>query len=402
MTTSVPPSLQPSELSTKGIAVNRVVHLLRRWHYLESACLRAGVMGFLRTPAYEVKIREAYAVWSHAERVNDLGLRLAEMRGGHHGANLDPALRSVSDALCGDVDERAFFAGWQAVVGQLVASYRTFVEGADPSANAQDLRVVRRCLADAERDLAWLDEQVEQVGLPESPPAAVRLLQAAGGVEGDTPAPADGAAPVPPAVRPSTVVFDDRIASGDFENYDARMDLPFEERRLAECRIYFNEFYAAGLLATILLDAWDAETPWAFRFDMCHHFFDEVRHAQFGMIRLKELGVEPDRVNLKLMEHAAKMPFLHRLCYLTLGLEVYFMPRKRPRVKRYEEAGDARTQLFADVDWSDEGNHVRYGKTWVKHFLEDDARSIEELQDEIQQHMAKLDLGLPEGQLAPY
>ena len=229
------------------------------------------------------------------------------------------------------------------------------------------------------------------------------LLHAAGGVDGEQPL-GDAAAGVllPAATRPDTVVFDERIASGDFENYDDRMDLPFEERRLAECRIYFNEFYAAGLLATILLDAWDTDAPWRFRMDMCHHFFDEVRHAEFGMIRLKELGTEPDRVNLKLMEHAAKMPFLHRLCYLTLGLEVFFMPRKRPRVKRYEQAGDTRTQLFADVDWSDEGNHVRYGKTWVNHFLENDARSVEELQEEVREHMDRLDLGLKQGQLAPY
>ena len=50
---------------------------------------------------------------------------------------------------------------------------------------------------------------------------------------------------------------------------------------------------------------------------------------------------------------------------------------KRPRVRRYEEVSDARTQLFADIHWSDEGNHVQYGKRWVNHFLKDDAQSIE-------------------------
>ena len=103
------------------------------------------------------------------------------------------------------------------------------------------------------------------------------------------------------------------------------------------------------------------------------------------------------------MFHASRrMPFLHRLCYLTLGLEVYFMPRKRPRVRRYADSGDRRTQLFADVDWSDEGNHVQYGKKWVEHFLKEDARSVEDLQDEIDQYLKEAGVDLPEGHQAPY
>ena len=146
--------------------------------------------------------------------------------------------------------------------------------------------------------------------------------------------------------------FDDRIHRVRFEAYDKRLNLPFEQRRIAEFEIFFNELWATGLLATIIVDAWDSGAPWAFFFDMAHHLWDEARHAEFGMVRLRELGVEPSKVNLELFEAAQSMPFLHRLCYLTLEMEVYFMPRKRPRVRRYAEAGDHRTQLFADVDWS--------------------------------------------------
>jgi len=197
-------------------------------------------------------------------------------------------------------------------------------------------------------------------------------------------------------------VFDERIQCGTFEPYEQRLEHDFQQRRVAEMEIFFNEFYAAALLASILDDARDAQAPWAFFHDMAHHFWDEVRHAEFGRVRLTELGHAPSRVDLRLFEHAQRMPFLHRLCYLTLGLEVFFMPRKRPRVKRYEQAGDPRTQLFADVDWSDEGNHVQYGKRWVHHFLQDDARTVEELQQEIDAHLRALKQDLPAGQLAPY
>lgn len=56
------------------------------------------------------------------------------------------------------------------------------------------------------------------------------------------------------------------------------------------------------------------------------------------------------------------------------------MPRKSERVRYYEQKGDHRSQLFADVDWSEEINHVRYGKKWIDYFLQDDVRSVEDVQ----------------------
>ncbi|MCC6680451.1 MAG: hypothetical protein IT445_06060 [Phycisphaeraceae bacterium] len=370
-----------------GVDVQRTVSLLRRWAHLEEACIRALAAAFMWTPAYELKIELGHQIWAHAERANDLRGRLTELRGGHHEANQEPTVKAAGLALFHSPDTDALLAGWRVILDELASGYDQYLARADASANAQDLRVVRRCRDDLQRTI----DQCPPAQSPWADHVRRKLTGAA----------ADEATALP-GRRLDRLVFDDRITNSEFESYDNRMTLDFEQMRLAECRIYFNEFYAAGLLASVLLDAWDAPAPWAFRFDMCHHFFDEVRHAQFGMLRLKELGVEPDRVNLTLFDASVSMPFLHRLCYLTLGLEVYFMPRKRPRVRRYAEAGDPRTQLFADVDWSDEGNHVQYGKRWVEFFLTDDARSVEQLQEEIAAHMAAVNDKLPAGQLAPY
>lgn len=66
------------------------------------------------------------------------------------------------------------------------------------------------------------------------------------------------------------------------------------------------------------------------------------------------------------------------------------MPRKQARAKIYEEAGDLRSQLFADQDWSDEINHVRYGSRWSEHLLEDDYRAQDDVIEEIKQHLSKV------------
>ncbi|GIW75094.1 MAG: hypothetical protein KatS3mg104_0157 [Phycisphaerae bacterium] len=389
-----------SDLSS-GIEVRQTVDWFRRYLFLERSCIKALAGWFLKVPEYETKIGMGYQLWAHAERATELRARLQELRGGHSEANVEPALARVADEILNAPDPNSFLTGWQVLIDRLSEAYRFHLEQADGSANAQEVRILRRILVDIEQSRAWLKTHFKQY----SQTWASRIqafLDSAGGVQGV------GIRPSPPEssgahfVWPDKYVFDERICEDRFENYSRRIELPFEQRRIAEMEIFFNEFYAAGLLATILFDSWSARAPWEFYRDLAHHFWDEVRHAEFGMIRLKELGVQPSRLDLSLFYASQTMPFLHRLCYLTLGLEVYFMPRKRPRVERYGSAGDRRTQLFADVDWSDEGNHVQYGKRWVDYFLTDDARTVEDLQSEIADYLKAAGIDLPEGQLAPY
>ncbi|MBE7464125.1 MAG: DUF455 family protein [Planctomycetes bacterium] len=393
-----------------GLDVPTTVELLRRYTYLERAAIPALAGWFLAAPKYEDKIKLGYLVWGHAERADAMRKRLKELRGGHRDASIEPALQRLGAALAHAPGEHAFVAGLEALTKHLAEAYRTHLAVSDAAANAMERRILRTALSELESDRVWLTEYV--ANLDEARGAQARrwvdhlegLLAMAGGVSGmerrtlEAPARPDAAL----FERPQTLVFDHRIQRGEFESFSKRLELGFEVTRVAELEIFFNEFYAAALLASILFDAWNADAPWEFFHDMAHHFWDEVRHAEFGLIRLRELGVEPKRVNLVLFDQAQSMPFLHRLCFLTLDLEVFYMPRKQPRVKRYGEAGDYRTQIFADVDWSDEGNHVRYGKKWVTHFLEDDGRDIADLQAEIKEHLKPLYANLPAGQMSPF
>jgi hypothetical protein len=35
-------------------------------------------------------------------------------------------------------------------------------------------------------------------------------------------------------------------------------------------------------------------------------------------------------------------------------------------MEQFAAAGDEASRVFADADWSDEINHVRYGKRWLE------------------------------------
>jgi hypothetical protein len=396
--------------SQHGVEVRVTVDLLRRYAFLERSAIRALAGWFLVLPAYETKIAVGYRLWAHAERVDAIRRRLHELRGGHRDANIEPALQLIGDDLLHAPDEKSFLAGVQWLLRQLAGAYRAHLHVADSAANAMEVRLLQRLVADVEQDLTWADATV-QTFTPEQQAAAGRwadhldqLLAAAGGVSGLESRVEHAHARLAGTrfERPTSIVFDTRISNGELPSQEQKLAQSFEELRISEFQVYFNEFYAAALLATIIYDAWQAQAPWEFLFDMCHHFWDEVRHAEFGLRRLRELGIEPSIVDQTPFEQSQGMPFLHRLCYLTLGLEVFFMPRKQPRVRRYEAAADFRSQLFADVDWSDEQNHVRYGKRWVDYFLEDDARTIEDLQAEIAAYLKTYQATLPAGQLVPW
>lgn len=98
--------------------------------------------------------------------------------------------------------------------------------------------------------------------------------------------------------------FDDRLHTADMGTYESKKDLPLRERCIGEFEVYFNEFYAAAQLATIIYDSWKLNAPREYYMDIAHHFWDEVRHAEFGAIRLRELGAEPSKINMVLFEQS--------------------------------------------------------------------------------------------------
>ena len=320
--------------------------------------------------------------------------RLIELRGGKPDASIPPALsqllNEVNDAPNTDSMISALYG---IVIRSLHDTLSQHLDKADLSANAAEIRLLKRILPELKSQLNWFDER-EAGDVDNEWLSGIQnyLDRQCDGLLGES---GFGERPnIPnsrPFRRPATITFDERIGHEELLPYEKREQLNYDESLIEQFRIFFNEFYAAGFLATILYDALEeGDYSWEMIADFSRHFWDEVRHSEFGAIRLKELGTEPTGCNLTLFHEAENMPILHRIIYLTRGLEAYFMPRKQPRAKTYAEAGDLRSQLFADQDWSDEINHVRYGSKWSEHLLEEDHRTQDDVIEEIKQHLGKV------------
>lgn len=396
----------------EGLEIGKTVDLFRRYAFIEHSCVRALAGWFLKVPAWEQKIKLGYHLFSHAERAYELHGRLEELRGGNRDANLEPALNRLAEEIVNAPDEESFIAGLSVVLQALANVYRKHLEAADSAANAMEIRIMHRLLPDLEREIAEI-AKLEERYEPDSEMSKKgekwceylsSLLNSAGGIAGVG---AKGGAILPRPEDaflewPTVMVFDVRMQHADLGSYESKLTLPLRDRCIGEFEVYFNELYAAAILATVIYESWKITAPRQYFLDIAHHFWDEVRHSEFGAIRLRELGIEPRKVNMVLFEQSQAMPFLHRFCHLTLGLEIFFMPRKPERVRYYEEQGDLRSQLFADVDWSEEKNHVRYGKRWVDFFLAEDARTLTDLQLEIAQYLESFTAQLPAGKKAPW
>jgi hypothetical protein len=394
-------------MQKNGLGVFELTDRLRRAAYIEKLSIKHDSGWFISAPAYEVKHKLGYHAWNHAEHVRWIKDRLMFLRGGKSEVNVDPSLAAWVDAALNAPDQWSYIRGqYLGVKSALLSFYRESLSLADPSANAADRSLFKRLIPEIEEQIAWAEEILE---LDPNPTASkgwtrdlIDILDHIGGIT------CANARPVGELELPAhsfrlsdEILFDDRIANTALMPHEEKLKLPHREAVIEQFRIFFNEAYAAAMAASVVFEAYEKNMDFNFIHDFTRQFWDEVRHSEFGAVRLKELGEEPDRVNQILYKYSMSMPLLHRVAYLTMMLEPHFMPRKKPRFEDYEKEGDFRSQLFADHDWSDEINHVKNGREWLDRMLDDDSRSIDDLKDEVHVILKKL-TGLEQVSLSPF
>ncbi|MDQ8179121.1 DUF455 family protein [Pelagicoccus sp. SDUM812005] len=386
------PSPQSTASDVLGQNIAVAAERLRNIAAVERARLKILAGWFLRIGDFETKYKLAYHLYDASEHITWIRTRLQEMRGGNTNASVRPDLVNLLENALHAPSDTDFLAGFYGVLtSDLAESIRVDLKKMDTSANANEIRILQRTLSDLDVQLDWYHSLNIDLNASAWALQIQALSRSIGGIHGET-----KQGPTPPPItgerfeRPTTILFDDSIQTGQLESYANRQQMDPQQATIEQFKVFFNEFYAAALLAGILFDAPEGLYPWEFFADFSRHFWDETRHSEFGANRLRELGVNPSKVNPVLFEESQGLPILHRVTYLTRGLEAYFMPRKPKRMKEYQNNGDMRSQIFADHDWSDEINHVRYGSRWTNHLLENDHREIDDVIEEVKSHLSKI------------
>ena len=200
------------------------------------------------------------------------------------------------------------------------------------------------------------------------------LLTAAGGVDGAPQAPVARLS-VPPGIPCScpgmnasaSRIFRSSILLSTSSRTAKRQPEAHREWRF---RHYLNEMTAAETLGSIL---WmTPEMPWEFQYNLARHLWDEVRHSQLGQDMIRRLGYEPKDIwqVVQIYNVMMTLPAVEQYALLTTVIEPNGMPEKRVNIEHFERIHDEISAQAITYDWSDENNHVRWGKKWTPVLLE--------------------------------
>ncbi|HET7558342.1 MAG TPA: DUF455 family protein [Limnochordia bacterium] len=386
--------------------------LLRRYAEVEFQLMRLFGAWMPHIAAVDVKLKLPWHTNEDAEHAGWLRERLAELRGGRLHAAPDAPLRAALQAALHAPGPYAFLVGaYFGLKRELLAAYKLHLAGTDPLLDAPTVRVLRRIIPEEEAQLAWAEHGCDALCTSDAERAAalrwrdtvVAGLLDAGGVQGmamderEEPLPGEAiaaeagsalaASGAAAAVEPTPFVHSPggvrpegaprcwiRPAPGADDGERARTIWEFRWRR--------DELQATEIFMQCLYDFDDM--PWDFYKDCARHAWDEARHTELGIRRLRELGVDPDELPMMVansITQVGHMSGLERYTLTTLGHETAGMAGKTEHYRRHLELGDMVSAACVDYDWSDEINHVRYGKRWVSWFAESygEGRSVTEI-----------------------
>lgn len=372
-----------------GVAEN--IRLLQRYAYIEEMLMKLQAAWLIAIPEWDLKLALARHLYEDAEHVQWLRNRIQELRGGRPDGAVDPALAEVLDEALHGEDTMQFLLGTYAVLKKcLLKQYQQHIALTDPLLDAPTVRVLEFIVHEEEQQQRWLQDELLQLecsaeiqnGAERWAEYVEQSLKKVGGITGSEPW--DESDPHRPTehrfILPASARREDRYA-----RCCRRNDPPSETdeyQLIWQFRHHRDEMQATEIFASVLYETNDM--PWEFLHDVARHCWDESRHCLMGQQRLQEMGLE--MTDFPVMTGNIEFQLTHldplqRYALTTLEDERVEMPNKKIKYERAIRLIDPVSAICTDYDWSDEINHVRYGKKWVPQMLwkRSDLRSVEEL-----------------------
>lgn len=325
---------------------------------------------------WEMKREVAALIFREARRVQDLRTRCRELGANfparHSSASV--AGRGLLDALCHAPDaEAALHAILIVVKPQLREILRDYLEADIRVFDAPSLPVMEEYLAELDRQFAWfakfenLGGEVDAIWM-EAIRNQVDGLR--GELQGERRLAAEavtkgrriGSLPILNSVIPTGFKHVTSCAGNkDSEEY--------ADRELLHAHNFFMEVQASDSCASLLFEAPDM--PWDFYFDVSRHMWDEMRHCEFGEIKLTAMGQDIRELGLSNGAYVLRQTIdpLDRYVALTTQ-EADAFPGKHRGLKDALANNDAIFARAWSYDIADETQHVRYGHKWIPVMIE--------------------------------
>lgn len=362
------------------ITIEQNVEILKRYAYLERACMRTLAGWLPGVPEWEAKNLFGLHVWESADAANELRDRLKELRNYQPERFLSPTLELVFKELDVAQNTAEVIATVYLVVKKsLLEAYRTHPDVTWSGFDNPTVKVAEKLIPQTGQQVQWAEAFFETIqahypGWEAWQVYIAGLLEADGGVTGTGP---KGELPPRPAGdRPLKLPWAECQRLPDWPIFDPESDiqpdreLEPEEHRIWRFKHYVNEMTASETLGSIL---WmTPEMEWEFQHNVARHLWDEIRHSQLGQTRVQQLGLKVEDVPqvVQIYNVMMTLPAVDQYALLTTVIEPNGMPEKRANRAHWEEMDDEISAAAVSYDWSDENFHVRWGQKWTPVLLE--------------------------------
>lgn len=357
------------------------------WREFELARMCFGWLPSLGT--WEQKWWSGQIAYWHTRHMRLLEERIRELPGTLQDRSDTPALlRDACTRISLAPSAQAFWTGYELLLNRLYRDYDAFLAAADPVTNHPTIDCLSHLMVERPRILGWLSTGPLAVyhdrsgeGGPDSAwrDYSERVLDAVGRVmDGDEnawPAIPDGdpIGPVPVDGRsdPSMIASDyqQRIPEKDRLNYEFYADeknSPLANNTRQMIFINSTEIIASELVAYIFYSCHGL--PFEFYYDTARHIWDEIRHTEMGLRRLKQLGFRIEDFRYWGPCHVAKdataLDHYEFYSELTNRAEACSFSYKRACAEAFRKHGDIISAIQSEFDVADERLHTGYGTKW--------------------------------------
>ncbi|MDF2440228.1 MAG: hypothetical protein JWN98_1212, partial [Abditibacteriota bacterium] len=382
------------EAARPGFGVEENVALLKRYNWVEQRLNDLYLTRLTATPEWEVKDAFALHTWLDAEHAKWLQERVAELRHPPHNFHVvpDDGLEAwLQEALRAQSTLELLVGLYRVIKPALLEAYREHYEKTNPLVDQPTRRILRFMAIEEEEMIAWGARAIDGLARSAQEQAVATrweehlraYFEAAGGITGEAPGPAQSTLPPSRASAPLEPDWTPRRdARIDSQNCHfpphwvyAQVERPAQERMLALVCKRLLEMDVPEMMASIIWKTREEALragkpkPWTYTSEMCRQVWDEARHSMMGEAWFTARGIDWTQVPLNIgfsqgLNQLATAQEAHAALY---WIEQGLMPSKSGKAYEWRTArdsGDALAQLFMDYDWADEVLHVHIGH-WI-------------------------------------
>lgn len=355
--------------------------LLKQCFWLEFELSRMTMGWVPSVPDWDLKGELVRMSYLHTQHMVHLRERIGELPGGDINdkawtpSGLQEACQRI--ALAGGLIE--FAAGYKFIVSKLYEQYTAFRETLDPILDGPTFDKLRYIELDKEQLLSWgipfvkfayvEDEEkrtayqrwltyIEQVWSMLEQTSSKKAIDWP-----DHPV-AEPAGPIP--LKPAN---DPKYPHVDLNKYKSAMfDPKSPTYDSVKHMIFINASEMSAVESLTYLYYGVQKMPMDFYIDVARHTWDEVRHSQMGVRRLKQMGYRTEDFSW----HPSTAPtpetmnqvFPEFYSSLTMVMEPCSFIKKRKSIGAFMKHGDPLSSIQSEYDIADERLHVGFGQKW--------------------------------------